>query len=80
VGRSATHLVDINCLHTKTRPSQTVDSALCDVTGVVTLSTRHFGEDRVCSSGDMIADRQTHTHRQTDTLITILRAPLSGAE
>jgi len=26
---------------------------------------KKFGEDRTCSSGDMIADRQTHTHRQT---------------
>ena len=27
-------------------------------------------------SEDMIADRQTHRHRQTDTLITILRSPI----
>jgi len=26
----------------------------------------------------MIADRQTHTHRQTHMLVTMLRAPLSG--
>ena len=26
----------------------------------------------------MIADRQTHTDRQTDTLITILRSPIGG--
>ena len=38
---------------------------------------RKFGEGQACSSGDMIADRQTHT--QTDTLITILRSPI-GAE
>jgi len=25
-----------------------------------------FGKDRMCSSGDMIADRQTHTDRQID--------------
>ena len=40
--------------------------------------TKKIGEDRMCSSEDMIADRQTHTHRQTDrqtdTLITILRS------
>jgi len=38
------------------------------------------------SSGDIIADRKTntnththtHTHTQADTLVTILRAPLSG--
>jgi len=33
-----------------------------------------FGEDRTCSSEDMIADRQTQTSRQTDRLITILRS------
>ena len=35
-----------------------------------------FGEVRTCSSEDMIVDRQTH--RQTDTLITILRSPIGG--
>ena len=40
--------------------------------------TKKFGEDRTCSSGDMIADRRTHTDRQTDTLIAILRAPYRG--
>ena len=35
---------------------------------------QNFGENWTCSSGDMIADRQTQTYRQTDTLITILRA------
>ena len=42
----------------------------------------HFdcGEDRTCSSEDMITDRQTHTQtdRQTDTLITILHFPIGG--
>jgi len=39
---------------------------------------KNFGEDRTCSSEDMTADRQTHTHthrqtvRQTVTLITSL--------
>ena len=37
-----------------------------------------FGEDRICSSEDMIADRQTHRDTQTDTLITILRSPIAG--
>jgi len=29
---------------------------------------KKFGEDRTCSSGDMIVDKQTHTHtpQQTD--------------
>jgi len=27
----------------------------------------------------MIEDRHTHTHRQTDTVITILRSPIAGA-
>ena len=35
-------------------------------------------EDRTCRSEDRIADRQTHTNRQTDTLITILRCPIGG--
>jgi len=35
---------------------------------------KKFGEDRTCSSEDMIADRQT----QTDTLVTILRSPIGG--
>jgi len=43
---------------------------------------KNFGEDRTCSSGDMIADRETHTHtqtdRQTDTFIAILRSPIGG--
>ena len=26
-----------------------------------------LGKDHVCGSGDMLADRQTHTHRQTET-------------
>ena len=51
------------------------------------ISNMHgtFGEDRTCSSEDMIADRQTNKHtdrqtdRQTDTLITILRSPTAGA-
>ena len=34
---------------------------------------KKFGEDRVCSSGDMIA------YRQTDTVITILRSPIGRA-
>jgi len=40
---------------------------------------KKFGEDRKCSSKDVIADRQTHrqTYRQ-DTLITILRSPIGG--
>ena len=37
-----------------------------------------FSYDRTCSSGDMIADRQTHTDTQTDTLIAILRSPIGG--
>jgi len=37
-----------------------------------------FGEGRMCSSEDMIVDRQIHRHRQTDTLITILRFPVGG--
>ena len=34
----------------------------------------------MCSSGDMIVDRQTHIdlHAQTDTLITLLLAPCRG--
>jgi len=39
---------------------------------------KKFGEDRTCSSEDMIADRQTHTDRQTDTLITILLSLIVG--
>ena len=35
-----------------------------------------FGEERVCSSEDMIADGQTHT----DTVITVCHSPLSGVE
>jgi len=28
---------------------------------------KKYGLDRACGSGDMRADRQTHSHRQTDT-------------
>ena len=37
---------------------------------------QNIGKDRTCTSGDMLADRQTHT--QTDTVITILRSPNRG--
>jgi len=37
---------------------------------------KKFGENRMCSSEDMIADRQTNT--QTNTFITILRCPIGG--
>ena len=36
------------------------------------------GDYRTCSSEDLIADRKTHTHTQTDTLIAILRSPAEG--
>jgi len=39
---------------------------------------KKFGEDRTCSSRDMIVDKQTHTPQQTDTLIAILCAPYQG--
>ena len=41
---------------------------------------KKIDEDRTCSIEDMIADRQTHRHidTQTDTLITILRSPVGG--
>ena len=44
-----------------------------------------FGGDRTCSSGDMLADRQTHadnwhTDTQTDMLITILTPHAGGGE
>ena len=35
------------------------------------IGSMHIGKDRVCSSGDILADRQTDT--QTVILITILR-------
>ena len=38
----------------------------------------NFGEDRTCSSEDMIADRQTHADTHTYMLITILRSPIGG--
>jgi len=38
-------------------------------------NTQKIGEDRTCISGDMIADTNTQTDRQTDTLMTTLRAP-----
>jgi len=41
-----------------------------------------FGEDRACGSEDILADRQTQTHRQTDPqtdiLITILHKRFRG--
>ena len=37
---------------------------------------KKFGEDRTCSSGHVLADRETD--RQTDTVITILRSPIGG--
>ena len=38
------------------------------------------GEDRTCSSEDMIADRKTHTDRHTQTRSSQYSGPLSGAE
>jgi len=37
-----------------------------------------FGEDLTCSSEDMIVDRQTHTHKRTDTLSTMHSSPIGG--
>ena len=37
---------------------------------------KNFGENRTCSSGDMIADKHAQTH--TYTLITILRSAIGG--
>jgi len=34
---------------------------------------KKLGKDRMCGSGDIIADRQTDTDPQTDILITVLR-------
>jgi len=34
--------------------------------------------DQSSGSRDMLADRQTQTHRQTDGLITILRTPTAA--
>jgi len=39
---------------------------------------KKIGEDRTCSSDDMIADRQTYTHRQTNTLITLFQFFIGG--
>ena len=41
---------------------------------------KKFGEDRMYSSEDMIADRHTHTHTHTytHTLITILCSPIGS--
>jgi len=33
---------------------------------------KKFGKDRMWGSGDILSDRQTDRHTQTDTLITIL--------
>jgi len=33
-------------------------------------------KDRTCISTDMYADRQTHKHTHTDTVVTILRSPV----
>ena len=39
-------------------------------------SAQKIREDRCSGSRDMLADRQTHTHRQTDKLIAIHCTPL----
>jgi len=41
---------------------------------------KKYGVDRACSSEDMIADRQTHTQRETDTQTRSSQysAPLPG--
>jgi len=36
----------------------------------------NFGKDQMCSSKDMIADRQTDTH--TEMIITMLCSPIGG--
>ena len=41
-------------------------------------ATGKSSEGRTCSSEGVIADRQTHTDRQTDTLITVLRSAMGG--
>ena len=37
---------------------------------------KKFGNDRICGSGDILAD--TQTHRETDMLITILATAPAG--
>jgi len=37
---------------------------------------KNFGKDRMCSSKDMIADRQTDTH--TEMIIIMLCSPIGG--
>ena len=39
-----------------------------------------IGEDRTCSSEDMIADSQTHTEADRRTRLSQYSVPLSGAE
>jgi len=41
-----------------------------------TDNMQKLGENRMCSSRDMLADRQTDRH--TDTITTILRSPIGG--
>jgi len=49
-------------------------------TAICNMHKIKFGKDRTCSSGDMLADRETHKQANTtDMLIAILRSPL-GAE
>jgi len=38
----------------------------------------YVGEDRTCSFKDVIEDKNIDTHRETDTLITILRSRIGA--
>ena len=59
----------MHCASATTPPKEARATAIGDM-------HKKLGEDRTCSFEDMIADRQTH--RQTNTLITILRFPYPG--
>jgi len=48
-----------------------------DITAIAN-GHKNVSIDRTRSFEDMVVYRHTHTHRQTDTLIAILRFPIGG--
>jgi len=75
------------CAHMTSSTKQKYGNTYCIITPpeedrATAIGNMHknFGEDRTCSSEDMISDRQTRRHTYRETRSSQYSAPISGAE